>query len=195
MAKRSKQESNGVQANIQSSIPAAAVFSFLRDMSSEISWTLRNMEQTLKVPTAEARRITTIFEIQGYIKANGKDEWITTESGQEVSGAKFPRFTPEHVETALETLVQRIETANRDRDSPFKVTAAVAFGDFLRGGSRVQAADVGIALERRGTTGNPARTERHASKQFLKTLKGRITALNLKPFEPWMAAREHRKLF
>jgi hypothetical protein len=197
MPKRSKRESSHVEAD--AAPPAAEVFSFLKEMSGEISWTLADLKKALKVSETEARRITAIFEIQGYIKARGNNEgdngeWITTESGQEVSGAKFPRFTPDHVEQSLKSLRERIATVNRDRQSAFHVTEAVAFGDFLRGGSRVQAADVGIALQRRDTKANSARTNRTAAAQFLKSLRGRITALNLKPFEAWMAARSHRRL-
>jgi hypothetical protein len=194
MARRAKQQSDVVQLVASVPTPAAAVFSFLKEMSAETSWTLRDMEKTLKISADEAKQITTIFEIQVYIRAKDKDAWMTTESGEEVSRAKLPRFTPEHVEWALKSLGERIEAVNRDRNSPFTVIEALAFGDFLRDGSRVQAADVGIALGGRGKADASLRAKRQASEQFLRTLRGRNAALNLKSFEPWMAARSHRKL-
>jgi len=177
------------------SIPAAEVFSFLKEMSGEVDWVLRDMTKSLRIPMSEAQRIAAIFEIQGYIKPHEKGAWITTPSGEEVSRAKIPRFTQEHVEHALKSLAERIEAVNRDRGSEFKVTHAVAFGDFLRIRPRVQAADVGIALESRSHSSDSGAVKRsREQRRFLKALRGRIAALNLKPLEPWMSARSHRQL-
>ena len=46
------------------------------------------MARSLKISVPQAKRIAAIFELQGYIKPETKGTWITTLSGQEVSGAK-----------------------------------------------------------------------------------------------------------
>jgi hypothetical protein len=76
---------------------------------------------------------------------------MTTPAGETVSGAKPPRFTPESVQQALTALKDRIRDTNKNRQSPFRITDAVAFGDFLLPdrGARLQSADVGIRLTRR----------------------------------------------
>jgi len=195
MAKKTKKRTEVGRAD--DGLPAAAVFSFLKEMSGEVSWGMRDLSAVLKIPTTEARRIAEIFQLQGYVKPDGKENWITTQSGQEVSGAKLPRYTLQHVEDSLKALRERIEEVNRERGGAFKVTQAIAFGDFLRERPRVQAADVGIATEQRGGSGRGAAPTARAGasqRQFLKKLRGRITALNLIPFQPWMAARSHRRL-
>src|SRR5579864_5246677 len=98
MPKRSQRKFDWGERNKPPFMPAPAVFSFLKEMNGEPSWTLADMAMSLKTHLAEAKRIAAIFEMQGYIKREGKDAWITTLSGQEVSGAKMPRFTLERVE-------------------------------------------------------------------------------------------------
>jgi hypothetical protein len=186
--KRSQREFDWGEPTKPFSLPAAAVFSFLKEMSGETNWTLGDMARSLKISATEGKHIAAIFELQGYIKREGKDTWITTLSGEEVSGAQMPRFKPDHVEEALENLRKRIEVVNQARSSEYRVTQAVAFGDFVRKPTRAQAADVGTALEPRnlGTGTSP--------KRFLAALKARTAALNIVPFEPWMAARRHKRL-
>jgi hypothetical protein len=58
----------------------------------------------------------------------------------------MPRFTPEAVSAALSGLADRVKAVNQDRGARFRVTKAVAFGDFLSGRARVQAPDVGVEL-------------------------------------------------
>jgi len=64
---------------------------------------------------------------------------MTTPAAESVSGAKPPRFTRESVEQAVESLRERIKQVNRDSKATFKITDAVAFGDFLSDRPRVQA--------------------------------------------------------
>ena len=71
------------------------------------------------------------------------------EAGEDVAGARPPRFSPEKVEEALAELRERIKATNQNLKSPYKVVEAVAFGDFLLQKPRVQAAEVGIRLEPR----------------------------------------------
>jgi len=123
-------------------VPAAAVMSFLKDTRGLVSWTSRDLAETLGVAAAVAAKVITIMEIQGYVKpAQGGREWFTTGEGQTVSGSKLPHFTIERVEKALAALKERIAAVRKDFKAPFRISKAVAFGDFLSERARVQAAD------------------------------------------------------
>ena len=87
--------------------------------------------------------------MQGYAGETGDNEWLTTAAGEIVSGSKQPRFHRESVYGALSTLFDRIAAINKDCKAGFKITEAVAFGDFLTGRANCQTADVGIELARR----------------------------------------------
>jgi len=179
------------------SIPAAAVMSFLKDTRGLMSWTARDLAETLGIPASEAARVITIMETQGYVKAaEGAREWFTTPAGQTVSGSKLPHYTRERVEAALAALKQRIATARKDFKSPFKTSAAVAFGDFLSDRPRVQAPDVGIELVTRKSdaAAKTSATETKARSAFLKQLRGRNTPLNVQPYQEWMSKRSHQNL-
>ena len=69
--------------------------------------------------------------MQGYIHPY-HDEWVTTTAGEDVAGARPPRFSPEKVEEALAELRERIKAVNLNSKSPYKITEAVVFGDFLQ---------------------------------------------------------------
>jgi hypothetical protein len=170
-------------------IPVAAVFSFLKDKRGALSWTLRDLTQTLNIREQEARRVLTILKLQGYVSETSDNELLTTASGEIVSGSKPPRFTHERVDEAVSELFDRIAANNSDRNADFKITQAVAFGDFLSEGANCQAADVGIEL----TPREPA-SGRDQLNYFLKQLRGKGQFLNIKPFEPWMSKRSHRRL-
>jgi hypothetical protein len=93
-------------------------------------------------------------------------------------------------------LKQRIAAARKDFKSPFKISAAVAFGDFLSDRPRVQAPDVGIQLARRKTD-DAARGSAIENKErlaFLKQLRGQNTPLHLQPYQEWMSKRPHLRL-
>jgi len=170
-------------------IPVAAVFSFLKDKRGALSWTLRDLTQTLNISEQDARRVLAILKLQGYVSETSDNELLTTASGEIVSGSKPPRFTRECVDRAFSGLSDRIAANNSDRNTDFKITQAVAFGDFLSGGANCQAADVGIEL----TPREPA-SGRDQVNYFLKQLRGKSQFLNIKPFEPWMSKRSHRRL-
>ena len=170
-------------------IPVAAVFSFLKDKRGALGWTLRDLTQTLNVSEQDARRVLTILKLQGYVSETSDNELLTTASGEIVSGSKPPRFTHERVDGAVAELFDRIATNNSGRNADFKITQAVAFGDFLSEGANCQAADVGIEL----TPHEPA-SGRDQVNYFLKQLRGKSRFLNIKPFEPWMSKRSHRRL-
>ncbi len=172
-----------------SPVSAEAAFSFLKEMKGESTWTLRDLSKTLNVRLPQAKQIATMLEIQGYARQFKGNEWMTTVSGEQVSGAKAPRFTRESVEEALDALRERIAAINKDAKSAFTIAEAVAFGDFLDKRSRAQAADVGVRLERRGQGGSET-TER----EFLRQLRNKSQMINLVRFGEWMAARKHRAL-
>ena len=179
------------------SVPAAAVMSFLKDTRGLLTWTTRDLAETLDIPASEAARVITIMEMQGYVKAaGGAREWFTTPAGQTVSGSKLPHYTRERVAAAIAGLKERMAAARKDFKSPFKIAAAVAFGDFLGDQSRVQAPDVGIELiKRKSDTGaKTSATEVKARLAFLKQLRARNTPLNVQPYQEWMSKRAHQKL-
>jgi DNA-binding transcriptional MocR family regulator len=183
------------RSSIVPSIPADAALSFLKDTKAAVSWSARDLVATLKINRHEAEQVIAPLQAQGYVQpARRNGEWMTTPSGESVSGAKTPRFQRESVEQAIASLKGRIKEANRDPKTPFKINDAVAFGDFLlKEGARVQAADVGIRLslpdgqasEFRSASG--ARAER----EFLRRLRGRTALLSIRPYAEWMGNRSH----
>ncbi|HEY6466646.1 MAG TPA: hypothetical protein VIY69_11685 [Candidatus Acidoferrales bacterium] len=167
-----------------------AVFSFLKDTRGMVSWTARDLSETLGVTLAQANDALPVLEMQGYVRPSGKDEWLTTIEGETVSGSVVPRYKKEAVDEALASLQDRIRQLNADRGTETIITRAVAFGDFLSGQARVQAADVGIEAAARGAKNTPQRP----SAALLSTLKAKSPMLHLLPFAPWMVNRTHRKL-
>src|SRR5579863_2118510 len=85
------------------SIPAAALFSFLKETRGMTNWKARDLVRALKISPAAAKQALAILEMQGYVKATGSAEWITTPAGEIVSGSKLPRYTRETVERSLES--------------------------------------------------------------------------------------------
>jgi len=178
------------------SLPAAEVLSFLKETRGVPSWNSREIARSLNIGAAEAKRVTAVLQAQGYIEASGAGEWRTTISGEAVSGSKPPRFTPEAVEQGLSALGERIKSVNKDFAVPFRVTKAVAFGNFLTGRARVQAADVGIELVPRGSdTDEPNSAVAQAGRrEFLRKLKAKSSVVRPRPYEQWMSSRSHRTL-
>jgi hypothetical protein len=182
---------------IMPAVPAAAVMSFLKDTRGSVTWTARDLAETLGIAAAEAAKVLAIMEMQGYVKpTQGGKEWLTTSAGETVSGSKLPHFTRERVEAALSGLKQRIAAVRKDFKSPFKITAAVAFGDFLGDRPRLQAPDVGIDFARRKTddAARGSATEGKDRMAYLKQLRGKNTPLNLQAYQDWMSKRSHLKL-
>jgi integrase len=92
------------------------------------------------------------------------------------------------VEQGLSALQDRIQGINQETNARYKVTEAVAFGDFLSDRPRLQAADVGIRLVPRKSDTNETETAReHAAEEaFLKQVRGKTASLHIQPYE-WMA--------
>jgi hypothetical protein len=196
MKKTSKRppRNSGARAGGLASAPIEAVFSFLKGTKGTSSWTKEHFADTLKISPADAAKILPVIEMQGYIHPY-HGEWVTTTAGEDVSGGRPPRFSPETIEEELSALRDRIKMVSQDSKSRYKVTEAVAFGDFLQPKARVQAADVGIRLEPRKAKRNELpKKERAAERAFLKQLRGRTMTLNVLPYEDWMSARTHQRL-
>lgn len=195
-AKSANDRPSGAQPANNVSIPAAALLSFLKETRAITSWTARDLAKSLKIPPAAAKQALAILEMQGYVKPSGSAEWITTQAGEIVSGSKLPRYSRETVERSLESFADHLRRVNEDASAEYKIAYAVAFGDFLSGRARVQAADVGIHLEPRNPEAHDLKSaaEQNRQEAFLKQLRGRTPLVNLHPFAPWMSARTHRNL-
>jgi hypothetical protein len=86
------------------SIPAEAALSFLKDTKGAITWSVRDLADTVKINRRDAEQAIALLVAQGYVQhASGTDEWMTTPAGESVSGAKPPRFTRENVGQAVES--------------------------------------------------------------------------------------------
>jgi hypothetical protein len=195
--------SNGVRSSRPAhesavqAVPAAEALSFLKEIKGAATWTDRDLAKSLNISMADVKQVLAVMELQGYVEPAGTSKkWRTTEQGDLVSGAKTPRFTREAVEQGLSALRDRIQGINQDTNAPYRVTEAVAFGDFLSDRARLQAADVGIRLAPRKSGKNETETAReHAAEEaFLKELRGKTASLHIQRYEEWMSARSHRKL-
>ena len=177
-------------------VPAEAALSFLKDTKGAVSWSPAEMAAVLKIPRKDTAQVLALLGAQGYIAPAAKNEWLTTAAGESVSGAKMPRFSRQSVDEALKSLKARIADLNKDKNSAYKITEALAFGDFLlQDRLKVQAADVGVLLRPRGQA-SPMRSasDAKAEARFLKTLRGKMQMLNIRPFADWMSQRSHAKL-
>ena len=184
-------------------IGAEAALSFLKDTKGALTWTARDLGDALKISRREAEQALALLQAQGYVQParGGKGEWITTPAGESVAGAKTPRFSRDSVERSLAELKGRIQQNNKNRQAPFRVTDAVAFGDFLLPGrARVQSADVGVRLVRRqdsphrdnSANATHSSSEAQAEHKFLRELRAKSAHLNLRPYADWMRSRTHR---
>jgi DNA-binding transcriptional regulator YhcF (GntR family) len=186
------------------SLSAEAALSFLKDTKGTLTWSIRDLADTLKISRAEAQQALALLQAQGYVQpahqkgvARSAGQWITTSADETVSGAKPPRFARESVEQALAVLKDRIKQSNKNPQAPFRITGAVAFGDFLfPDRARVQSADVGVSLVRRGTSSSESRSASDAQveRRFLRDLRARSALLTIRPCADWMRHRSHRDL-
>jgi hypothetical protein len=131
-----------------------------------------------------------ILKLQGYAGETGDNEWLTTAAGEIVSGSKQPRFHRESVYGALSTLFDRIAAINKDCKAGFKITQAVAFGDFLTGRATVKLLMSESSWHGRRWTCAGDR----GPGDFLKQLSGKGLFLHVQPYEPWTSKRMHRRL-
>lgn len=194
MARLAQQRGNAA-AKALLSIPAEAALSFLKDTKGALTWSVRDFADTLKINRGDAEQAIALLAAQGYVKrASGTNEWMTTPAGESVSGAKSPRFARESVKQAVDALKERIKQVNKDKKAAFRITDAVALGDFLLSDRpRVQAAEVGIGLERPDEAASELRSasDAKAERLFLRQLRGKTALLNLRPYAEWMSKRTH----
>ena len=180
------------------SVPAEAALSFLKDTKGTLTWSVRDLADTLKINRRDAEQVIALLAAQGYVQpASGADAWMTTPAGESVSGAKPPRFTRQSVEQAVESLKERIRQVIKDSKATFRITDAVAYGDFLLSDrTRVQAADVGIGLTPRGEAASEGRSASAArlESQFLRQVRGKTALLHIRPYVEWMSKRSHNDL-
>jgi hypothetical protein len=192
----SNQKSKAGPPSNQPVVSAEAALSFLKDTKGVVNWSLSDLAGTLKISPGEAEKVVALLEAQGYVAREGKSEWMTTAAGESVSGARVPRLSRESVEAALAGLKDRIAQANNNRTAPYRIDAAVAYGDFLlKDRSKVQAADVGVRLVSRKESAEPrSATSAKQEQAFLKELRGKTPTLILRPYSAWMSHRTHRSL-
>jgi hypothetical protein len=174
-------------------MPAAAAFSFLKQTRGLDSWGLSDLAKALKITFAAAKQILTLLELQGYVRRQGA-EWTTTPQGEEVSGSTMPRLKRETVDRATKELAKQIKAVNEDPKADYRVTEAVAFGDFMNQTVRAQAADVGIRLQPRREANPRSAKGQQEEQAFLARLRGRSAMFNVKPYEDWMGRRSHVQL-
>jgi hypothetical protein len=176
------------------SVSTSAVFSFLKDTRGALTWKVRDFRDCLNIGAKDAKQILAILQMQGYVQQkDNDDEYLTTASGEAVSGSKLPRMKRESVEEALSTITERIEAINRDPRAKFNIRKAVAFGDFLSKRPQVQAADVGVMSTRRTTlSGNEDNDEEERA--FLKQSQAKNRFVHVQRYQGWMSDRTHRKL-
>jgi len=177
-------------------LPAAELLSFLKQTRGVQTWTEKEMAKALKIGLPEAKQAIVVLELQGYIEPAGQTgKWRITEQGDLVSGSKSPRFTRQSVEQALDELRHRIKAVNEDSNADYKITDAVAFGDFLGDAARFQAAEVGIRLMPKKPEASTASAKQNrAELAFLKQLGGKTALLHVERYEEWMRSRSHRDL-
>jgi hypothetical protein len=178
-------------------LPVSAVLSFLKDSRGALSWNVRDLRKLLNIGEAAAAQVIAVLQLQGYAApGGGSGEWLTTQNGNIVSGSKEPRFAREKVLQAISELRERMQAVNKDSHAPYRVQTGVAYGDFLGGRERVQAADVGIQLAPRASmkSNKISARENAAQRAFLRVLRNKNARVALHPYEEWMSARSHRKL-
>jgi hypothetical protein len=176
------------------SVSTSAVFSFLKDTRGALTWSIRDFQGCLNIGAKAAKQILAILQMQGYIQQkDNTDEYLTTASGEAVSGSKLARMKRESVEEALSIIKDRIEAINRDPRAKFSIRKAVAFGDFLSTRAKVQATDVGVMLTRRTPfSGNEDSDEEERA--FLKQLQAKNRFVHVQRYQAWMSERTHRRL-
>jgi hypothetical protein len=195
--KRTSQQSVADREESPRQLPAVStsgVFSFLKDTRGVLTWKMRDFQDCLNIGTKDAKQILSILQMQGYIQQqDDRKDYLTTASGEVVSGSKPPRMKRERVEEALSAIAERIAVVSRDARAKFHIRKAVAFGDFLSTRPQLQAADVGVMLIRRTPiSGNQDKDEEE--RVFLKQLQGRNRFLHVQRYQPWMSERSHRIL-
>src|SRR5215470_13826569 len=188
MTKRQKTETAGLNLP---DIPLDALLSFLKDTRGAVDWSVKELRECLKLDARQAEQLLAILEMQGYVAREG-NQWLTTAAGESISKSKKPQFSLTSVTSALDTLKERVEALNREKRSEFKITKAVALGDFLTGRSLVQAADVGVELSRRQPLSGNSEDVEERRRAFLNDLRRKSRLFVVQTYRSWMSQRSHR---
>jgi len=197
--KRPPQENVGNREETSRPLPSvstSAVFSFLKESRGALTWNMRDFQDCLNLGAKDGKQILAILQMQGYIQQrDDADEYLTTASGEAVSGSKLPRMKREIVEEAIATITERIAAINRDPRAKFSIRKAVAFGDFLSKRPQVQAADVAVMLTRRTPPSGNEDNNNKEEQAFLKQIQAMNRFVHVQRYQPWMSERSHRNLF
>jgi hypothetical protein len=79
------------RSELRPTIPAETALSFLKDTKGMLTWSLRDLADTLKISRRDAEEVIALLAAQGNVKsASERDEWMTTSAGESVSRAKPP---------------------------------------------------------------------------------------------------------
>lgn len=193
--KESAQSEDAPKLKSAARLSPAELLSFLKQTRGVHTWTEKQLATALQIGSAEAKEAIAALQLQGYVEPAGQSgKWRITEQGDLVSGAKAPRFTRQSIDKELDHLRDRIKAVNEDPSADYKVTHAVAYGDFLSDAVRLQAAEVGIRLAPKDEKRTGSAKEHRAEMAFLKQLRGKTQLLHIQPYEDWMASRSHREL-
>src|SRR3954453_2950305 len=98
----------GTTTPSQTTVPAAQVMSFLRDVHSSLTWTEQDFAELMNVSKDQTKAALGMLQLAGYVEPVEKPRWRTTDQGRQIAGGKTPRFTSESMEKALGELQERI---------------------------------------------------------------------------------------
>lgn len=194
LASRGKVQTKHPPKHALPSIPADQALSFLRETRGISTWTARDMANSLRIGGGEAKRAIAVLEMQGYVNPFKSDQFMTTSAGESVSHSQAPRYTRDRIDRALAVLRSRIAEINRDDGAPFRITQAVAFGDFLSERTRFQPVEIGIQLQPRKPAAISIARKGATREQFLKQLRDKAAVVQFRRYQTWMSARSHQNL-
>jgi hypothetical protein len=102
-----KPPKSGATTPSQTTLPAAQVMSFLRDVYSSSTWTEHDFAGMMNVNKDRTIEALGMLQLAGYVEPLEKEKWRTTDEGRQIAGGKTPRFTAESMEKALGELKKR----------------------------------------------------------------------------------------
>src|ERR1700730_13114148 len=89
-----------VRPNTIPSIPAEEALSFLKDTKEPLSWTARDLADSVKITSREAEQVLAFLQAQGYAQparqkesGRGTGQWLTTPAAKTVSAPNPPPYT------------------------------------------------------------------------------------------------------
>lgn len=184
-------------SNIQESVSAQAVMSFLRVIRSELDWTAKDLSKILRIKKDEADQILATFSAQGYVKQSSDGaKWITTPPARRSQEHRRSGLRQRKLRThwRLCGFESRRRTITKGRIYCRQRSSIRRFSTHER--SRVRAADVGIELVERDAPAQNSGSlvESEAEQIVFRKLKARSASLRLMRFDGWMKRRTHISL-